>query len=393
MAKEFDLVLQGATGFTGRLAAAEIASRDAHKTGPKLRWAIAGRNEEKLQALAEQFQVPYLVAPGLDDDAVDELAQRTHVAISCAGPFSRFGTPLVDACVRHQTHYADLTGELPWVHSIIDKHHQKASESGTALLPASGFDSVPTDLAVYHLVRHLQASHSNETGNGNNTPHSVGALTGHYKLQGGFNGGTIASGLELYEKFPDFMAKADSHIFQVPALNCWAAPFLMAPVNEWVVRRSAELLDEAGQGYGEGFDYHEYMSARSRFAARFLATVLRTLQSLMAKKWGRGLIRKLAPNPGQGPSQASRHRGFAHLRMLDADGQSIGKLMMNGDPSNLITVRCLVQVGLALAAGEAKRGGVVTSASAFGDTLIERLRQTGDQFVTHENYTDCRSTA
>jgi short subunit dehydrogenase-like uncharacterized protein len=386
MAKEFDLVLQGATGFTGRLAAAEIAHRDAHKAGPKLRWAIAGRNEEKLQALAEQFKVPYLIAPGLDDDAVDALAQQTRVVISCAGPFSRFGTPLVDACVRHQTHYADLTGELPWVHLMIHQHHQKASESGTALLPASGFDSVPTDLAVFHMVRHLQAK-------AESTQPAVGVLTGHYKLQGGFNGGTIASGLELYEKYPDYMAKADRNIFKVPALNCWAAPFLMAPVNEWVVRRSAELLEEAGQGYGEGFDYHEYMSARSRFSARALATVLRSLQSLMEKKWGRGLIRKLAPNPGKGPSQASRHRGFAHLRLLDQDGESVGKLMMNGDPSNLITVRCLVQVGLALAAGEAQRGGVVTSAAAFGDTLIERLRQTGDQFIAHENSAHRHPTA
>lgn len=382
MDREFDLVLQGATGFTGRLAAAEIVQRVAHKPGPKLRWAIAGRSEEKLQALAMEFNVPYIVAPGLDDDAVNAMAQRTKVVISCAGPFSRFGTPLVDACVRHQTHYADLTGELPWVHLLIHKHHQKATTDGTAILPASGFDSVPSDMAVYQQVRALQQRGA-----------EVGKLSGHYKLQGGFNGGTLASGLELYEKFPDFMAKADPHVFKVPALNCWAAPFLMAPVNEWVVRRSAELLDEAGEGYGKNFDYQEFMSARSRFSARMLSRILRTLQYLMSKKWGRGLLRRLGPNPGKGPSQKSRHQGFAQLRVLNQDGRALGKLVMNGDPSNLITVRCLVQVGLALVAGEHKRGGVLTSASAFGSTLISRLRQTGDQYVTHENSTDRHSAS
>lgn len=395
MQREFDLVLQGATGFTGRLAADEIHRRASHKPGPPLRWAISGRDEKRLQALADQHSVPYLLAPGLDGDAVDALAQRTKVVISCAGPFSKFGTPLVDACVRHRTHYADLTGELPWVHLMIHKHHRQATEDGTVLLPASGFDSVPTDLAVFHLVRHLQTANpaskdSRVIGNGESPapPSAVGSMSGHYKIAGGFNGGTIASGLELYEKFPDYMAKADPRTFPVPALNCWAAPFLMAPVNEWVVRRSAELLEEAGHGYGSDFNYQEFMSARGRVGARLLTITLRTLQSLMSKRWGRWLIRRLAPNPGQGPTQASRHRGYAHLRLLDQNGNSIGKLMMNGDPSNLITVRCLVQVGFALAADEASRGGVLTSASAFGDTLISRLRQLGDQFVTHENTTD-----
>ncbi len=374
MPKEFDLVLQGATGFTGQLSAAEIKRRAAHKPGPPLKWAIAGRNEERLQQLSDELGVPYLVAPGLDEDAVDALAQRSKVVISCAGPFSRFGTPLVDACVRHQTHYADLTGELPWVHLMIHKHHKQAAADGTVLLPASGFDSVPTDLAVFHLVRSLQQQ-----------GRSTADLRGHYKLSGGFNGGTLASGLELYEKYPDYMQDADATVFEVPALNCWAAPFLMAPINEWVVRRSAELLEERGEGYGAGFGYQEFMSARSKFEARVISRVLRTVQYLMRRAWGRRMLRFFGPNPGKGPSKQSQSRGFAHLRLLDENQRSAAKLVMNGDPSNLITVRCLVQVGFALVADEASRGGVLTSASAFGDTLVSRLRQLGDQFTVHED--------
>ena len=377
MQREFDLILQGATGFTGQLAAAELAKH----ASKELRWAIAGRDASKLESQAEKLHVPFVVASGLDEIAVDQLASRTRVVISCAGPFSRFGTPLVEACVKHQTHYADLTGELPWIHQLIQKHHKQTTADGTTLIPASGFDSVPTDLAVYNCVRHLQEQQKNaEAGSSNAT--DVGALTGQYTLRGGFNGGTLASGLELYEKYPDVMHGPTTDVFEVPALNRWAAPFLMAPVNEWVVRRSAELLEEAGAGYGKSFRYDEFMTAKTRGRAAMLARILKLVQYFMSKSWGREALRLFGPNPGKGPSKKSRESGFANLHIIDSSNREVGKLSMTGDPSNLITVRCLVQVGLALAAGEAQRGGVVTTAAAFGDTLISRLRLLGDQFVT-----------
>ncbi|MBC8404366.1 MAG: saccharopine dehydrogenase NADP-binding domain-containing protein [Planctomycetes bacterium] len=377
MQREFDLILQGATGFTGQLAAAELA-----KQAPAdLRWAIAGRDASKLKTLSEKWQVPFVVASGLDETAVDQLASRTRVVISCAGPFARFGTPLVEACVKHQTHYADLTGELPWIHQLIQKHHKQSTADGTTLIPASGFDSVPTDLTVFHCVRHLQGE---QPGDGENSTHStvdVGALTGQYTLRGGFNGGTLASGLELYEKYPEVMQGFNWEVFEVPVLNRWAAPFLMAPVNEWVVRRSAALLDEAGVGYGKNFRYDEFMTAKTRGRAAMLARILKLVQYLMSKSWGRETLRLFGPKPGKGPSKKSRERGFAKLHIIHSGNREVGKLSMTGDPSNLITTRCLVQVGLALAAGEAQRGGVVTTAAAFGDTLISRLRLLGDQFV------------
>ena len=156
----------------------------------------------------------------------------------------------------------------------------------------------------------------------------------------------------------------------------------MAPVNEWVVRRSAELLEEAGAGYGKSFRYDEFMTAKTRGRAAMLARILKLVQYLMSKSWGREALRLFGPNPGKGPSKKSRESGFANLHIIDSSNREVGKLSMTGDPSNLITVRCLVQVGLALAAGEAQRGGVVTTAAAFGDTLISRLRLLGDQFVT-----------
>ncbi len=365
MNRDFDLVLQGATGFTGRLATEELS----RLAPPKLRWAVAGRNPERVQAMAEQYHVPWVVADGLNMEDVDQLASRSRVVLSCSGPFSKYGTLLVRSCVRNRTHYADLTGELPWVHFLIQKFHKRATDESTTLIPCSGFDSVPTDLAVHQLVRSIQADGGNP-----------GKLTGIYRLRGGFNGGTLASGIHLYETWPEVMLPVKGEVFHAPALPCWAAPFLMAPVNEWVVKRSAELLEEEDAGYGHEFQYQEFMGASSKLKAHTLSLTLKTMQGLLRRSWGRTLLRKLGPSPGKGPSEKSRKNGFAKLDLLDANQKKAGTLKMAGDPGNGITVRCLVQTGLSLAAGEARRGGILTPAAALGDALILRLDAQGDSF-------------
>jgi short subunit dehydrogenase-like uncharacterized protein len=378
--RDLDLVLQGSTGFTGRLAAAELAAR----APDGLRWGVAGRDAARVEALAAEHGVAGVVADGLDEAAVDALAARARVVLSCAGPFSRYGTPLVEACVRRGTHYADLTGEMPWMRRLIDRFHEPCAAAGTTLVPASGYDSVPTDAAVHAFAAGGRA----------------GAVTGFVRMRGGLNGGTLASGIELFEQWApaDFAhphlldpdpaaglaaspaAPRRGRVFSAGALGGWGAPFIMAPVNERVVRRSAALLRGTAEAYGPGFRYDEHLLTNGRLGAHGMSALLGITNGLLARRGGRGLLRRLGPKPGQGPSAQSIESGFAQLTLVDGaldEPDRIRRWSWNGDPSNRITVRCLVQTGLALAAGEARRGGVLTPAAAFGGALLRRLTASG----------------
>ena len=377
--KELDLVLQGATGFTGRLAAAELA----RYAPADLRWAVAGRDPGKVAALATQHGVPGLVADGLDPSAVAQLAASTRVVLSCAGPFSRYGTRLVQACAEHQTHYADLTGEVPWIQNVLAPLHAKCVANGTTLVPCSGFDSVPTDLGVHDLIETLTAQ-----------GHSLAGLpiAGFYRLRGGLNGGTLHSGIALAEDgaLGGFTARPSAasttskteptrpRVFHVACLDRWAAPFVMAPVNEWIVARSlAGEPNHAHAGQAQsGPTYHEHMAVRGRLQAYAMTGLLGLSNVLLGSKLGRGLLRRFGPQPGEGPTERKIQSGFARLTLVAGELSrplAIKRWDWNGDPSNLITVRCLVQTGLALAAGEARAAGLQTPARAFGSRLLDRL--------------------
>jgi short subunit dehydrogenase-like uncharacterized protein len=361
----FDLILQGATGFTGQLAAKELALRAPQG----LHWAIAGRNRTRVDALAQKLGVPGLVADGLDPMATDALAAQTRVILSCAGPFSRYGTLLVKACVQHGTHYADLTGELPWIQQVIAEHHQACVATGTTLIPASGFDSVPADLGVLAMRQKV----------GGDVP-----IQGFFHVRGGLNGGTLRSGMALAEQGQlKSEATADAtgaKVFFVPSLQRWAAPFLMAPVNESVVARTATLIESDSPGASPGTPYREYLLIRSCWKAHLMAAMLTSSHAMLNARLGRKLLRRFGPKPGEGPSEESMHNGFATLTLLAESLEAplaTLRWRWKGDPSNTITVHCLVQTGLALAAGEAQRAGVLTPASALGTTLFARLEKIG----------------
>jgi short subunit dehydrogenase-like uncharacterized protein len=177
--REFDVTLYGATGFTGRQTV-DYFSRHAP---PGLRWAVAGRNREKLEAL--QSGVPAVAADSADRVAIGALTARTRVLLSTAGPFILYSDGIVEACVEAQTHYVDITGEVAWVRSLIDRHHGKAAAEGTRIVPFCGFDSVPADLGVSLLAEQLG-------------PGMIEAK-GYFQVRGGGpNGGTIASAHQTY---------------------------------------------------------------------------------------------------------------------------------------------------------------------------------------------------
>jgi short subunit dehydrogenase-like uncharacterized protein len=378
----FDLVLHGATGFTGGLAAREIA-----RSAPSgLKWAVSGRNPERIAQLGFELGVESIVTDGLDPQACAALAEESRVVVSCAGPYQQFGSELLAACAARGTHYADLSGEVGWIWQMIQEHHASAQRSGAVILPASGFDSVPSDLGVATLVRMLAQQER-----------PVGDLTAFYRLKGGLNGGTLASGLsqadawsaeDLTHPFlldPDpeaswqdrLMPPAREAGFDVPALEAFGAPFVMAPVNERVVRRSAALADAAGHSYGAEFSYSEWMRTSTAKRARQLAFGLRVTDWMLRSHFGRRLTKRFGPKPGEGPTEQVRSGGFVELSILAGPlDRPDARLdwFFPGDPGNTVTVRCLIQVGLALAAGEARDAGLLTPAYALGSRLVERLR-------------------
>jgi short subunit dehydrogenase-like uncharacterized protein len=397
--RSLDVVLYGATGFTGRQTVAYFAR---HAPPGQVRWAIAGRDRTRLEAVKASVpritpSVEVLVADGQDLPALEAMVSRTRVVLSTAGPFAQHGGPLVDACVRSGTHYVDITGETPWVRDLIDRHHDRAAADGTRIIPGCGFDSTPSDLGAYLVARHLRQQGI-----------LCGPVKAYFQMAGGLNGGTLASAIGLAqggqaERLRDpFLLDPDSvhspeevALARDPAvperdpdLGAWVGPFFMGPVNTRVVRRSAALFARWEAPYGPDFRYQEYLKYGGPLAPLKAAGVtagMALFERLLASP-ARNLLTPLLPRPGEGPSERSMDGGWFRCELLGAgsDGRRVRTVLRDtGDPGNRVTVKCLCESALALALdtgslpGGARRGGVLTPATGLGEVLVTRLRAAG----------------
>lgn len=380
-----DLVLFGSTGFTGRLLAAYVAKA----APPGLKWAIAGRDRAKLDAIAAELGgVEVRVADATDRAACDALAASTRVIASTAGPFVKYGDALVDACVAHGTHWCDITGETPWIRGVIDRNHAAAIASGARIVPTCGFDSVPSDLGVYVAVKWIRDTWGQPTG----------PVIGAFAMRGGLNGGTLASALELASARgigdPALLSPKDwrereraAAPADVPGvrwdadLQRFVGPFFMATTNTRVVRRSRALWAEAGLDYGDGFTYQEVVESRGRALPYTLAVGIPIGFLALRTGVGRALAQRFGPKPGEGPTAEALANGYFRARVLAtaADGRkALAVVEDHLDPGNGATVKMLGETALALAAGEGTgRAGVLTPATALGDALVDRLRRAG----------------
>lgn len=389
---DLDLILYGATGFAGRQAARYLAER-----GPAdLRWAVAGRSAERLEAVragldpAVRERVAVVVADSGDPAAVDAMVARGRAVLTTAGPFARYGTPVVAACVARGVDYVDITGETPWVRDLIDRFHGEAAARGVRIVPCCGFDSVPSDLGTWLVADWIRRTWDQPTR----------LVRGAFAAGGGgLNGGTLASALamgeagrleELNDPFllsppgqrGDPARVADRKgVEWDPDLERWLAPFFMAPINTRVVRRSAGLLAEAGSPYGEPFRYDEALETRSRLRAWGFAAGMAAAEPFLRRRLGRRLLGRLGPEPGQGPSEEAMARGWFRCRLLGvaADGRkALGEVSGQGDPGNRATVTFLCEAALALVRDREAlpdRAGILTPATAFDGVLAERLRE------------------
>jgi short subunit dehydrogenase-like uncharacterized protein len=391
-AREFDLIVFGATGYTGRLVAEAVARR----APAGFRWTIAGRDPKRLEKVRHDLGLDAgaVVADAGDAASLAAMARRTRAIVTTVGPYARYGTPLVAACVEAGTDCADLTGEPLWMRETIGAFHDRARATGARIVHACGFDSVPSDLGMFVLQAAAQERHGRPC---REIVHAFGPMAG------GVSGGTVASGLDLLETtVGDSAARralADPDLLvpggtpspdpvgptwprRHPGLDGWTAPFVMAATNAKVVRRTRHLL---GEPWGD-VRYLERLRATTwaRAAAIGMGTTLAT--AAMALGPVRRLAARFVPKPGEGPSEAARQRGFFRTTLVgrvdDATPPVIAHVEADADPGYGATSRMLAEVGLGLALGEFDApGGVSTPAVAGGARLVERLGEVGVRIV------------
>jgi len=390
-----DLVLFGATGFTGRLVAEVLQARAG--SGDTFRWALAGRNAERLAAVRQTIgapaTLPLLTADASDPAALAALVRQTRVVITTVGPYSRHGTALATACAEAGTDYVDLCGEPLWMAQMIGRLQTPAAASGARIVFSCGFDSVPFDLGVLF----LQTEAVRRFGQPLQRVHCR-----VLRLRGGVSGGTAASLLATLEAIDGDPAAArlladpfaltpgfrgpvqpdDTSAHQDLPPGAWAGPFVMAMINTKNVHRSNALRDHP---WGRDFAYDERVSTGRGLAGRVAAELLtgRTRLQNLALSWGpsRALIGRLAlPQPGQGPSLGQRETGSYDLSFTGqtVDGRSL-QATVHGerDPGYGSTSRMLTEAALCLLQDvprQATPGGVWTPGAAMGLSLLRRLQ-------------------
>ena len=392
----YDVVLYGASGFVGKQTVRYFAER----AGDEVRWAIAGRDRDKLESVRVEagINVDILVADSQDLAAIDAIVSQTRVVLNTAGPFALYGDAIVDACVRYRTHYVDITGETPWVKGLIDRHHLQAATDGTRIIPCCGFDSVPADLGAYLLVRYLQR----ELGT------DCTQVKAYYQAAGGFNGGTLASGLNIFDRGeldlvsnpfllnPPESVPTDIDRDRDPTapqydveMETWVAPFFMGVVNTRIVRRSWALFDRWQEQYGTDFSYQEYFKFDPPLAWLQSAAMvggMAVIGGAIAILPLRSLLESIIPQVGSGPTEQTMNEGWFRCELLGwgSQGQRVRGLIADaGDPGNRATVKFVCESALCLAVdvdrlpGGVQRGGILTPATGLGDVLVERLKQAG----------------
>ena len=393
--RPYDLIVFGATSFVGEILCRYLVER--HATDGDLRWAIAGRNADKLESVATATgaDVPRIVSDAADGDALAALADLCRVVISTVGPYALFGSPLIEVVVDAGTDYVDLTGEPQWMQRMIDAHGAAAERSGARIVHTCGFDSIPSDLGTWF----TQQQATDRFGQ----PCTTIAMRVK-AMKGGASGGTIASLLNVvdetradpslrktlgnpYALAPEEMRSGPKQPNVVAptkdsASGEWVAPFVMAGINTKVVHRSHALL---GRPWGDEFTYDEAMlmgsSPLGAVKAGALVGGLGGFMGLAAVGPTRRLLGKVLPEPGEGPSPEAQEAGFYDIRFFGttAAGDTITtKVTGDRDPGYGSTAKMLAESATTLLAtnrGEktGTPGGFWTPATAMGDRLIAAL--------------------
>ena len=388
MEKKFDIIIYGATGFTGKLCAKYLSENTSD-----ISWAIAGRNKEKLEEVKKEFSldVDIFIAESNDEKALDNITQNTKVVLSTAGPFHRYSSNLVKSCVKNSSDYVDITGEFFWIREMIDLHHEEASSKGVRIVPACGYDSIPSDLGTFFAstkvnepIKRIESFHAGQGGVSGGTT-ETGFSMGDLKLGKKMNDPFVLNPEKSVSKEQKLLGSDSVGIKKNNLIKSWTGPFIMAVSNTRVVRRSAALLELNQEGYGVNFTYQEHAFYK-KFRTALLVTFVTLLFGLILSTPIRKLIRPLLPKPGEGPSEETMENGFFDSFFSAELGSGEKKLFRvhgKGDPGYKVTSKFVCESALTLVKEREKLpggegyGGVLTPASGLGQPLIDRLSKNG----------------
>lgn len=397
--RPYAVVLYGATSFVGQITAhylTEFLSNAKDKNGENVTWAIAGRDEEKLNELQSELasKVDIIIADSNDAASLDKMTKQAQVIISTVGPYLKYGEPLIKSCANHGTDYVDLTGEAIFIKDMMDKYQDAAKQSGARIVNSCGFDSIPSDLGVYFTQQQAQEKFGS----------TCDVIHMRVKAaKGGLSGGTIASMATIFEEVGQdksrrkqvanpYLLNDDKDAPNVRQDNVskpeyddehkrWLAPFVMASINTRIVHRSNQLL---GYEYGRDFKYDEAMwmkdGVKGKLSSYAMSAGLMGFATAMMIKPSRELLSKhVLPKSGSGPSKEEQENGYFDIRLFGKTGKNDTintKVTGDKDPGYGSTSRMLSQAALCLAQDISKEdvgGGFWTPASAMGARLIERL--------------------
>ncbi|RLQ22450.1 saccharopine dehydrogenase [Seongchinamella sediminis] len=390
--RDYEIVLWGATGFTGALVARHLADN----YGDDLDWALAGRNMNKLRALRDSLgmpDLPVIQADSADRESLGAMSASTRVICTTVGPYALYGDELLAACAATGTHYCDLTGEVQWMARTIARYLAPARDSGARIVHTCGFDSIPTDLGTWYLQEQMFERYGEYAD-------VVKSRVGDFS--GGASGGTIASMLQMLEEAGNDPAvrealanpyslnpdgeqwgpdEVDSNLPQYDRdLGQWTAPFVMAAINTRVVRRSNAL---AGYPWGVDFRVDERLLTGHGLIGKARAAAIGIGSGLTPLAMGLKPLRRMAgrvlPAPGEGPSPEEQRRGhfelFLHGRNLASDKALTVRVRGDRDPGYGATSRMLGEAAVCLARDELDcPGGLWTPATAMAGLLVERLQ-------------------
>jgi short subunit dehydrogenase-like uncharacterized protein len=388
--REFDIVLFGATGFTGGLTADYLA-RAMPTEG---RWALAGRNQGKLEAVRDRLTgidaklagLPLLKADSGDPASLADIASRARVVITTVGPYVEHGAPLVAACATHGTDYVDLTGEPEFIDRMYVDHHAEAVDTGARIVHACGFDSIPHDLGALFTVKQLPEG----------VPLSV---RGVVRANGMVSGGTFASALTTFARASKMRAASAARRRVEPRptggrrvhssakrphfdkdAGMWLIP--MPTIDPFVVRRSAAALER----YGPDFSYAHYAGVKRLPVALGGMGLVGTLMVGAQVPPLRRFLMSRIPQ-GEGPSEARREKHWFSVRFVgEGGGRRVETEVSGGDPGYTETAVMLSESAMSLAFDDnPPSSGQVTTAVAMGDNLIDRLVKAGIAFTVHQD--------
>ena len=384
--REYDIIIWGASGFTGRLVAEYLYKNYNSKD---LKWAIAGRDNQKLISIRKTFlndEVPIVLADSFDETSLNKMTQRANVICSTVGPYAKYGSLLVKSCIKNKTHYCDLAGEAQWIRKMIDLYHEEAIRNQVKIVNSCGYDSIPSDMGVYFINKNL--SKKNLT--------IKMRVTG---TKGGYSGGTYASmqniikeassdrevrksltnpyGLNPVGEQSGHDKRDLSSVVYDKKIKSWIAPFLMAGINTKIVRRSNAL---SNYNYGKDFKYDEAVMTGKGIKGQLAGIMLSIPLILLAAKPG-SILNKIfsffVPKPGQGPDKKERESGYFSSKFFVFDehsNSSIFKVTGDRDPGYGSTSKMLAESAVCLAKDNLDNTfGIITPSYAMGNNILERL--------------------